>query len=143
MIEKNVTLVSEDTAKEYLSKKGEPVKVQRTLFNPGGMKRYTLREALDYAASGPHTKYCNITEDMYPGLVVLYIRYNNAITKDGVCKKINIKYFNEKNDNRFVMQEFTNRLKKMGWNFDSPHKRKFSEEKAKKKAAYEATLPRK
>lgn len=127
-------------AEEMLDKKGETIKVKRNLFNPTGTKKYTLREALEYASRGPKTIKSKITEDMYPDLVALYIKYSTSIAGDGVCKRINTKYFNPMDKNRYTMQEFTERLKQRGWNFESPHKRKFTEEKAEKIAKAKAAI---
>lgn len=142
MKEQTVTIISLETAKEWLNKKGEGVKTKKTLFNPGGIKRFTLKEALDHASCGKRTSKYNITEDMYPEIISLYLRYNSAIKRDGICKIINTKFFNHEDSNRFAMQEFTDRLKEYGWDLESPHKRKFSKKKAEMKAAYEATLPK-
>lgn len=127
-------------AEEMLDKKGETIKVKRNLFNPTGTKKYTLREALEYASRGPKTIKSKITADMYPDLVALYIKYSTSIAGDGVCKRINTKYFNPMDKNRYTMQEFTERLKQRGWNFESPHKRKFTEEKVEKIAKAKAAI---
>lgn len=127
-------------AEAMLNKKGESIKIKRNLFNPSGTRKYTLREALEYAARGPKTKKCKITSDKYPDLVALYIKYSTSIAGDGICKKINTKYFNPMDENRYTMQEFTERLKERGWNFESPHKRKFTEEKAEKIARAKAAV---
>ena len=76
-------------AEEMLNKKGESVKVGRSLFNPSGTRRYTLREAIEFAKKGRLTSKIVIPEDRYAELVALYVKYSYSTKWDGVCKTLN------------------------------------------------------
>ena len=125
-------------AEEMLNKKGESVKVGRSLFNPSGTRRYTLREAIEFAKKGRLTSKIVIPEDRYAELVALYVKYSYSTKWDGVCKTLNTKFFDPTNKLRLAMSEFTNRLKQAGWNFESTHKRTFTEKKVAEDAKIKA-----
>ena len=64
---------SKDYTRSLLSKKGVAVSVPKTLFNITGKKRYTLKEAMDYALRGKLTNKIAIPQSKYVTLVTMLL----------------------------------------------------------------------
>ena len=141
MKEEKIITITLEGAKEELNKLGLPVKTKSHLFRKKN-ERYLLKDAIDFALRGPRClrNNINISEEEYPELVYMYMLYRNATCRDGSCKRLNMRFFDKEDKYRYTMQEVTDRLKLKGWNFESSHKRNYSEMKAAKKAKLKAQI---
>ena len=111
---------SKDYVRSLLSKKGVAVSVPKTLFNITGKKRYTLKEAMDYALRGRLTNKLAIPQSEYVTLVTMLLSYKNNEPKS--CSKLNKKYFDKTDKTRFALSEFCERLAEKGHYYMSSKK---------------------
>lgn len=100
--------ISEEYCKKQLKRVGRPVKMPKTLLDKGGMRQFTLQEALDYACKGRDIIGLHITKKDYLELIRMLIEYK--ADKPNASKELVDTYFKT----RWQLRTFTTRLAQRG-----------------------------